>query len=359
MIKNFKLLGIIALTAAIGFSLTACPPEEPLDQNTDDSNTSTAYIITGTAGKFTATKGEKTVTGAENADIDTVLSAIKADAIGENITVQFGNGTETLDLGTGYTSSTEASNPGAIFSGTGWGTVTITGKVKANRGGYQSDQLVGQTMGFIGVNGIINADITNTNNLYSAVGVRTTSAVKNTLIVNSGTITGGSDGSTGYGIAAFNDSLVTVNGGTISGGIGINLANNASAIVKGGTITGKTTAGIYIIGENLTVVSGTIQGTGNASAIFANDKHTITLSGDSTVIISSAPPSAYNNRGATIILNNGYFATTGSAGTDTQKATLIIGENVTIKNSSTDADKREINNINNKAVITDNRSVSK
>jgi hypothetical protein len=344
MKKAFKILEIIILTAVIGFSMTACQPEE-IDEPED-----TAYIITGAPGAFTATKSGEAVTGAENAEIDAVLTAIKADAKGGDITVQFGNGADVLDLGTGYTSNSEGvaptGHPGAIFNGTGWGTVTVTGKVKANRGGLLNNQLVAHTVGFNGVNGVINADITNTNSSWHAVGVRNT-----TLIVKGGTITGGNG--SGYGIDALNESVVTVDNGTIQGYIGINLNNIASAIVNGGMITGTSSsminsAGIYLNSNTLTVTGGTIKGTGTmAAGIYCSTGGTITLSGTGTVI-TSAIDSGDDNDKATIILNNG------GAGS-TIKTTLTIGADVIITNTSTGAGKLVIFNRGDRATVVDNR----
>jgi len=351
MKKTFKLFGIIALVAVIGIFMTACSPEEEEIEEPENTEVFNTYIITGTAGAFTAVKGGETVAGASGVPIDMVLTAINRDAKGEDITVQFGNGAEILNLGTGYTSGSEGvaptGHPGAIFSGTGWGTVTVTGKVTANRGGYQTNQLASHTVGFIGVNGIINADITNTNKDYSAVGLRTTNNAKYTLTVNGGTITGGSDSLTGYGIAVLDNGVLTVNGGTITGGTGIDLGNNAEAIINGGTVTGLSNSGVYLTrNENkLTVTGGTIKGTGTTAAgIYCSMGGNINLTG--TAVITSAADPGANNEGATIVLNNG-----GNGGAD--KATLIIWDGVTITNTATNG--KQIFNRGNRATVTDNR----
>jgi len=300
------------------------------------------YIITGGGTSFSASRGG---TAVGTGPITNVIAAIKTNANGANITVQFGDGTNTLDLGKGNATT---GNAGAIFSGAGWGTVTVTGKVTADRSGYTANELVGYTVGFIGVNAVINADITNSNSNYHALGVRTTSAVKNTLTVIGGTITGGDNG-----IGAMDDSVVIVNGGSIRGKTGIDLGNNAKLTVNGGTITGTNIAGVYLNNNSnsLTVTGGTITGTGNSVAINCLQGGTVTLSG-ATVISSAVAPGKDNDR-ATIRLSNG-----GEKGSSSQRATVTIGAGVTITNTSSDANKMVIFNRPNSvgpATVTDGR----
>jgi len=291
------------------------------------------YIITGDGMSFSASRDGKAV-GAGT--ITNVIAAINTDANGANLIVQFGDGTDALDLGKG---NAAAGNAGAIFSGNGWGTVTVTGKVTADRSGYTANELVGYTIGFIGVNAVINADIANTNPSYHAVGVKTTSAVKNTLTVTGGTITGGDNG-----IGAMDDSVVIVNGGDIRGKTGIALGNNAKAAVTGGTITGTSIAGVYLNNStnSLTVTGGTIAGTGTAAAINCLQGGTVALSG-TAVITSAAAPGRDNDR-ATIRLNNG-----GENGSSSQRAKVTIGAGVKITNTSDNKKKMLIFNRSNPA----------
>ena len=65
------------------------------------------------------------------------ITAIRADARGEDCTVQFGNGTDTLDIG---------SNTSAIFESaenSPWGKVTITGKITERRRGPSGTVVIG------------------------------------------------------------------------------------------------------------------------------------------------------------------------------------------------------------------------
>jgi len=65
----------------------------------------------------------RTEVGTANQQIQTVIDAIKTNAAGTPCTIQFGNGTATLNIGDNY----------IIFdggtSGTDWGLITLTGKI--------------------------------------------------------------------------------------------------------------------------------------------------------------------------------------------------------------------------------------
>lgn len=297
-------------------------PPQPATRQTDNQRRqpaarepatpiSNTYIISGSDPSFSATRDGTTVgTGT----MEAIIAAIKTNANGADITVQFGNGTNVLDIGKGNNNPLTGT---VIFNGTGWGTVTVTGKVTANRAGYPN----GSTVEFDGVTGIINADITNTNSNWHAI---TKKGKIGTLTVNGGTITGGSNG-----IGATDTSEVIVNGGTITGSIGINLGLDARATVNGGRVVGTSSAGVWLTNNSnmLTVNGGTIQGTGNANGIYCGQGGTVILSGSNTVVTSSAVPGSKNDR-ATIALSNG-----GEKGYPSQRATLVIGKGVTITNT--------------------------
>jgi len=269
------------------------------------------YVITGSGTSFSAAKGG---TAVGTGSIESVIAAIKTNANGADITVQFGDGTNVLDIGKGNNTPLTGT---VIFNGSGWGTITVTGKITANRSGYPN----GSTVEFDGVSGIINADITNTNSSWHAV---TKKGKTGTLTVNGGTIIGGNTG-----VGATDTSEVIVNGGTITGFIGIDLGLDAKATVNGGTITGTGNAGVYLTNNSnmLTVTGGTVKGTGNATGIYCMQGGTVILSGSNTLITSSAVPGANKDK-ATISLSNG-----GDSGSPSQRATLVIGKGVRLENT--------------------------
>ena len=78
------------------------------------------YIITGNGTSFTATQNSVMV-GTANQPIQTVIDDIKTNAGGADCEIQFGNGTTELDIETA----------GITFNGTGWGFITLSGKITA------------------------------------------------------------------------------------------------------------------------------------------------------------------------------------------------------------------------------------
>jgi hypothetical protein len=82
------------------------------------------YYITGGGTSFTARMGStagEVVTGANGVAIQAVIDAIKTNANGNPCTIHFGDGTNTLEIGT----------EGIEFNGTGnaWGLITLEGKI--------------------------------------------------------------------------------------------------------------------------------------------------------------------------------------------------------------------------------------
>jgi len=290
---------------------------------------------------FSASRGGVAVDRSVGGSLEVVIAAIKAAAGGSELTVQFGNGTATLDIG----------NATADFSEPGWGTITITGKITANKTGTSPDYSLGATVRVgDGVTAIINADITNTHRDGNALSVGTSAARLNTG-VGTVTITGGTILAQGTGnnsgINAYNSSVVTLNSGTITGETyGVSLGNNAKLTVNGGTVTGRYASGVGLTNNSnsLTVTGGTIRGTGNrAGAIYDVGGGTITLSGRNTVITSDAQPGTdATNQRATIHLYNASNAS----------ANVTIGPGVTVTNNSNGG--LLLSNRNNRARINSN-----
>jgi hypothetical protein len=266
------------------------------------------YVITGTAPSFKATKDgtDLTTTGA----IQAVVNAVRADAAGKTITIQFGNGTNTLEVGT---------IPNIEFDNTGgtWGLITFKGKIS----GATAGTTVTPNATFLlhirkDVWAISNADITNTDH----IAIRKTD--DGTLTITGGTIIGNSSYT---GVSVYGDTATTtvnILGGTISGGYGAGCA--ALMNIQGGTITGTTSA--VVINNNVDILNisgGTITGTGNGRGILIADG-TVTLSGNPTITSATIAPDR-----ATIQLGE-----TATAMHNNNTA-LTIGANVIITNTGT------------------------
>ncbi|MDR3001230.1 MAG: hypothetical protein LBU89_08200, partial [Fibromonadaceae bacterium] len=80
------------------------------------------YVITGSGTEFTARRNG-VVVGRENSTIYAVIDSIKTNAVGNDCTIQFGNGTDVLNLGWNRINFNNETN------GRDWGLITLLGKV--------------------------------------------------------------------------------------------------------------------------------------------------------------------------------------------------------------------------------------
>jgi hypothetical protein len=297
------------------------------------------YIITGSGTTFTATKNNATV-GTANQDIETVITAIRTDANGSNCTIQFGDGTNVLDLGIGKGDSgigyVKFNNDGGT-----WGIVTITGKITSANNSC--------TIRINGPSVVSTADIANThvsggNAISIHDGTVTISggtvSSNSTAIYNSGTMTitggtvsatsaaiynsfgtttisGGTISANTYAVYNSSDGTVTINGGTVSGTI----SNSVTLIINNGTISGNQRA----IENNgtATINGGTITATSsrnNATAV-SNSGGTVTITGGTVSATSTGTDptvytvyneNSYNGNSGTITITGGTVSATGT-----------------------------------------------
>jgi len=233
MKKFFKLIGIIALVAVIGFSMAACGGDGDDDNNSNnnvnnngngngsDSKPTVSYIITGSGTSFTAAKSGATVGTADTPQ--KVITAIKSDANGANVAIQFGNGTSVLNNGSYSIIFSNASE------GT-WGSITISGKITAS---------------------------------FSVIGIMNGVSVTSTADITCTNATGGSNS---YAITIYNNATLTINSGTISaqGNAIYNLSGTLK--INGGTVstTGSETYAINNSGGTVTISPSAVI-TGNKS----------------------------------------------------------------------------------------------
>ena len=207
------------------------------------------YIITGSGTSFTATNGG-VIVGTANKPIQDVINAIRTHAAGKDLTIQFGNGTTTLDIG----------EAGAYFNNSGgtWGAVTLTGKITST----SSKQSSGGTI-YIGdsVSVTSAADITNTpsgKNGGTAFCNNSTVAVT----ISGGTITG-----TYAAVSNTGGGTLSITGGNVSTASGFPLINYSGTVnITGGTVS--TTSGYSVVCYPTCTI--TVSGTAKVTSASAN-----------------------------------------------------------------------------------------
>jgi len=243
-----KVLGLIAIIAVIALNvllMIGC-------SDGDDSSSSPIYIITKTDGGYAVSKDGTTVGTAEK--IQTAIESIRSAAEGGNVTIQFGDGTDVLDIGSSY----------ITFSNTDskWGEITLTGKITAN-----SSTSSNATINISNpVSVTSSADIANTSTYYTA----TTFSSSSTGAVN---ITGGTlYNKAGFTVQNYSSGTLTISGGTINSDSGWPVYNSSSGggtiAISGGTVSSKSSAAVYNSGNGKIIVSGSADITSaNTSAV--------------------------------------------------------------------------------------------
>jgi hypothetical protein len=275
-----------------------------------DNNVPDTYIITGTAPNFTATKDGTPL--ATTGAIQNVINAIRADANGEDLTIQFGNGTDTLNVGTGL-QNIEFKNEGVNI----WGHITFTGKISgATAGG------TGEPRYYYLLDILANVSVTSSADITNTTHTPIRKFNNGTLTITGGIITT----PTGFiGIlvnGTTSTTMVNIQGGTISGGTGASCS--ATMNISGGTITGTSECAVEVNNSpnRLNILGGTIKGTGTARGIYIWDG-AVVLSGNSTI---TSVTTAVDR--ATIQLGEDATAT------NSNNPALTIGANVIITNTS-------------------------
>jgi len=252
----------------------------------------TQYIITGSGTQFTAKRNSVTV-GAADQPIQNVLNAIRSEAVGVDIGIQFGDGSSVLNIGTAY----------AQFSGV-WGFITLTGKITSGTSGT-----------------VFNGTVT----IADSVSLASTADIENTQ-----------NGTAGYAVCNAGSGTVTITSGTVSratGATGSAVFNNSSgSVVISGTanVTSVGTTTSYgAVGNNssgsITINGGTVSNTASGNAVHNSGSGTVTItSGTFSATTGSA---MYNSLGSTIISDGNFSATTGSAMYNSSGSTIISDGN--------------------------------
>jgi len=187
MKKNQSLV-IIAILTVIGLGFASCDPNANGEQMPSD-----IYIVTSALNGYSAAGRELPRT--TYTTVQEAINAIRDDAGGEDCTIQFGNGSDILDIGTAFVSFSE-----------NWGLITLTGKItSANTFGAEGTILLEGS-----ANIESKADITNTSTSVNARAINNRGT--GTVTVSEGTV------SVDTGVALFNNSTgkIAVTGGNVT-----------------------------------------------------------------------------------------------------------------------------------------------
>ena len=306
------------------------------------------YVITGEGTEFTATRDGVTVVGTAAQPIQDVITAIRADAAGAEVTVQFGDNTTPLNISTASASFNNT-------DGT-WGLITLTGKITSENVS-QGTVRIGDGVSVTSTADIANtADDTNGRTIYNAntntggtvtISGGTVSATTGRAIFNSSSgavnISGGTvSATTGRAVQNNSSGAVTISGGTVSATTSYTVANTSGAVtISGGTVSATSGRAVHNETGTITISGGTVSAT-TGRAVHNNSTGLITVSG--TALVTSANVTAAEG---TI-----YLAT--ATGTD---ARLII-EGGTVRNTATTANSRAVYNASTGAVTISGGTVS-
>jgi hypothetical protein len=243
------------------------------------------FYITGSGSSFTARTDSVTGTVVPGADgvsnIQTVINAIKDNAAGKACTIQFEDGTNTLDIGA----------KGIEFNGgaskTDWGVITLTGKITSAMPRSSTS---------------LSATILITN----GVSVNSNADIKNTSI-------------DGIGIHHTSTGTLTITGGNIS----VDNGPSAAAVQN-------SSVGLVIIGGNAKV--STTEGNS-----ISNSSGTVIIGGDAQISIETGD--AIHNAGGIVTIGDNALvsATTGRAIRTLHISKTTISGNAIVTSENTDA----------------------
>ncbi|GBU25688.1 hypothetical protein R83H12_02343 [Fibrobacteria bacterium R8-3-H12] len=240
------------------------------------------YYITGSGTSFSASKanaGGAAITGGSGVTISNLMTAIRTDAAGSATTIQFGDNSTVLDIGTAYITFDGSASPAWASS------ITLTGKITSS-----ADGTISLTNG---------ASITST-----AAEITSTDKYCYAISNNAGTVTisGGTVTSDQYIAISNNAGTVTINGGTVKGAGAIDSYGNGTVTISNGTVMGSVsnsgTGTVNISGGTVSATdgravyissTGKIIVSGNAKVTPAN-----TSSTDGTIVISSSSTETAN-----------------------------------------------------------------
>jgi hypothetical protein len=272
-----------------------------------------SYIITGNGTSFTAVN-DGVIIGTANQAITDVIDAIKTDANGANVAIQFGNGTSLLDIGAA--SVRFDSNISGI-----WGGIVLSGRITSSASPTIDIYSVFITSiadisTYCTPTGGSGSAIDNSGTLIINGGTVTANAVNNygirnrggTVIINSGNVSP-------IGESIYNDNIsgkggnIAINGGTVQSATGraINNKSGCTVTITGGTVTSSSSETIYNSGGTIKIGGGTVSGGISGHAIWNTGGGTVTITGGtvSMVNINGNYAAISNNSGCTVTITGG------------------------------------------------------
>jgi hypothetical protein len=294
-------------------NVSAPQPAKQLPKIPAEEKPSIFYVITGSGTSLTASKNGAVV-GKSKQAITEVINAIKNDANGANIAIQFGNGGSVLDIGAA--SARFGSNSGDI-----WGSIALSGKITSSASPTVSVNSVYITSV---------ADISNTcepadgscfaidnNGTIILNGGRVSANAANsygirnrggTVIINAGNVTP-------KGVGIYNDSgfgmggNVFINGGTVQSlsSRAIYNMNGSTVTISGGTVTSSSAETIYNPGGAIKINGGTVTGGNSGHAIWNTNNGKVTITGGTVSMVNNNGIYAAisNNSGCTLTISGG------------------------------------------------------
>ncbi|MCL2094022.1 MAG: hypothetical protein FWH12_07495 [Treponema sp.] len=319
-----KFIGLLSLLAFFAIALSSC--SNPAGGGTNGGDPPPPppppYIITGSGTAYTATRSGAAI-GTPDQGIQAVINAIREEANGADVTIQFGSGGDNvLDIG----------NNSAAFNNAGeevWGHVTLTGSITSNE---------------------------------SSLGSGGTVQVQSTVnLTSTGTITNHNAGGSAYGMALNHagTGTVTISGGTVqtteanyTNAIGIN--SSGLLRITGGLITSRSEPTINVGSSGrLEMSDGTIHQTAGqsatSSAIFnqSNNAEGVKISGGT---VQSAIIAIRATGSGPIAISGNAIVTAATANT-AQGTIVLAGTNArltmsggTVRNTNDAFGNRAINN---------------
>jgi hypothetical protein len=297
------------------------------------------YTVTGTA-PYVINKGTGILPS-----VQTAIESIKTQSGGAACTIQFGDGTNTLDIDDG-------NFPLIIFNSDWTGLVTLTGKLTSpattttgiirliNSASVDSKaELTATALGTCMIYNDGTGTITISDGKVSATAAASSTSNSTYAAYNNSTgtviITGGTIstiGGSGYGYGLYNRATgtVTISGGEISttGGTAVFNYINGTVTISGGTISSATGIAVYHYGENGKItVSGSAQITsantstsrctiylGNPYNVTTNVRLEITGGTISNTSTGADGNAIYNGSVSAITMNGGTVSTTATSG---------------------------------------------
>ena len=241
------------------------------------------YIITSSDSMFVATIRNRTV-GTVAQPIQIVIDVIKTDAASADVAIQFGNGTDTLNIGTASVSFNNDVDT--------WGLVMLRGSISSSNSSDTAGTIV--VADAVSINSVANIANTSTGRAINHTGTGTVNIASGTVLASGGAAI--------YNVSNGKITISQAAPGTPTTITSTNVADTSGTIVLAGT------------GVQLEMTGGTVQNTATSNPpwTYAPDAITIRNNSSGTVSISGGTVSATEGR-AIHNVSNGKITVSGTA----------------------------------------------